>query len=64
MAAPELVRDVDQVDALLEVMVANGSRALSFSGIGRDESGRLDRSQLEPAVEHGFCIVRWVPVDD
>jgi hypothetical protein len=61
MAAPELVSEIDEVDRLMEVMVAGDSRILSFSGIGRDADGRIDRAQLAPALKHGFRIVRWRP---
>jgi hypothetical protein len=61
MACPELVKDRDEVEQLLERMVANDSQVLKFARIGRDADGRLRSDQLELALEHGFCVVRWTP---
>jgi hypothetical protein len=58
VARPEFVRDVDEVDRLLQLMMAHNSRLSSFVPfVERD--GRIDRNKLETALSHGFCIVRW-----
>jgi hypothetical protein len=57
-ARPELVRDADEVSGLLQVMIERNSRLSSFVPfVERD--GRIDRTKLEAALSHGFCIVRW-----
>ena len=59
MARPELVRDVDEVGRLLEVMTATNPMVSKFVGIPRDAAGHFDRNRLETAVRYGFAIVRW-----
>lgn len=59
LARPELVRDPDEVERLLAVIVAGNPRARSFVGISRGPDGRLDRAELEAAIRHGFVVVRW-----
>lgn len=59
MARPELVRDVDEVGRLLEVMTATNPMVSKFVGIPKDADGHFDRSRLETAVRYGFAIVRW-----
>ncbi len=59
MATPELVTDQDQVEQLLEQMVAQDSSVLKFARIDRDSEGRLRADQLGLALSHGFCVVRW-----
>jgi deazaflavin-dependent oxidoreductase (nitroreductase family) len=57
-ARPQFVFDVDEVERLLHRMMASNPRLTSFVPfIGRD--GAIDRAQLENALTHGFCIVRW-----
>jgi hypothetical protein len=57
-AKPELVRDPDEVERLLRRMLAANHRLASFVPfIERD--GTIDRTKLELALGHGFCIVRW-----
>ena len=57
-ARPELVRDVEEVDRLLRIMVTKNRRLAAFVPfVARD--GTIERRQLEAAVQHGFCIVRW-----
>jgi hypothetical protein len=58
-ARPDLVGDVDEIEQLLETMVAANPRVTSFVGIPRGPDGRLDRARLETAVRYGFRIVRW-----
>src|SRR6266536_3736722 len=56
-ATPELVRDPDEVDRLLRIMVAKNKRLISFVPfIGPD--GEIDRTGLENGLRYGFCIVR------
>jgi F420H(2)-dependent quinone reductase len=58
VARPELVRDVEEVDRLVRLMVSVNQRLTSFVPfIERD--GRIDRDTLETALGYGFCIVRW-----
>jgi F420H(2)-dependent quinone reductase len=59
MATPELVGDPDEIERLLELMVAENSRVLSFTGIRRRSDGRLDRVRIESVARQGFQIVRW-----
>lgn len=59
MATPELVKDPTEVERLLEEMVSRDSQVLKFARIRRDPDGRLRRDQLDLALKHGFCIVRW-----
>jgi hypothetical protein len=62
-AQPELVSDVDQIESLLDVLVARNPRSASFIRIPRDTAGRFDHTTLENAVRHGFRMVRWHPAD-
>ena len=62
-ARPELVSDVDQIENVLGVLVANNPRSASFIRIPRDTAGHFDHDLLENAVRHGFRIVRWHPAD-
>jgi len=55
---PELVRDADEVERLLRLMMERNPRLTSFVPF-IDADGTIDRAGLELAVEHGFCIVRW-----
>jgi deazaflavin-dependent oxidoreductase (nitroreductase family) len=58
VARPELVRDAKEADRLLRRMVASNPRLSSFVPfIERD--GTIERSKLEAALDHGFCVVRW-----
>jgi deazaflavin-dependent oxidoreductase (nitroreductase family) len=57
-ARPELVRDPQEVEQLLNKMMAVNPRMTSFIPfIGSDK--QIDQEKLKAAVEHGFCIVRW-----
>jgi hypothetical protein len=62
-ARPELVSDVDQIEALLGVLVARSPRSANFIRIPRDAAGSFDRDALKNATRHGFRIVRWHPAD-
>jgi deazaflavin-dependent oxidoreductase (nitroreductase family) len=57
-ARPELVLDMDEVDRLLHTMLSRNPRLTSFVPFVERE-GTIDRTKLETAVSHGFCIVRW-----
>lgn len=59
MAQPELITDPDEIERLLEVMVAANPSVNAFVGVPRGPDGRLERSCLETAVRYGFRIVRW-----
>ena len=59
LARPEIVRDQQTVDALLDVIVAGNPMAGRFAGIPRGQDGRLDQRRLGQAIEHGFAVVRW-----
>jgi hypothetical protein len=56
---PELVRDPDEVERLLDIMSAKNKMTQRFTGLRRDAEGNYDRKRLELMLEHGFCIVRW-----
>jgi hypothetical protein len=58
-AQPEMVRDPDEIERLLGVMMAANPSVSAFTGISKGPDGRLDRSRIETAVKYGFCIVRW-----
>jgi endonuclease YncB( thermonuclease family) len=58
LARPAFVRSGEEVERGLRTMMAQNPRIASFVPfVGRD--GRLDRSAMETALAHGFCIVRW-----
>jgi hypothetical protein len=59
LARPELVKDPDEIERLLEVMTAANPAVSAFVGVPRGPDGRLDRARLESAVRYGFRIVRW-----
>ncbi len=59
LARPELVKDPDEIERLLEVMTAANPGVNAFVGIPKGPDGRLDRGRLEAAVSYGFRIVRW-----
>jgi len=59
LARPEVVRDQQTVDALLDVMARANPMAGRFVGVPRDQDGRLDQQRLGQAIEHGFAVVRW-----
>jgi endonuclease YncB( thermonuclease family) len=58
LARPAFIRSGEEVERDLRTMMAQNPRIASFVPfVGRD--GRLDRSAMEAALAHGFCIVRW-----
>lgn len=59
LARPELVKDINEIEHLLDVMAAENPAVNSFIPIPKGPDGRLDRSHLETAVNYGFRIVRW-----
>jgi hypothetical protein len=58
-ARPELVDDLDAIDASLMTMTAANPRTASFIPIPRGDDGHFDGDALANAVLHGFRIVRW-----
>ena len=58
-ARPELISDPDEVEPLLDIMVAANPAAQRFIRIPRDPDGRLNRTALTNATKYGFRIVRW-----
>jgi hypothetical protein len=60
---PELVRDPAEVDRLLGVMSAKNPMVGRFVPIPKRADGHHDRHRLDLAIRHGFCIVRWSPMD-
>ena len=54
---PELIRDPDQVEALLQTMAKSNPRITSFVPFF-DQDG-IDRTKLENALAYGFRVVRW-----
>jgi hypothetical protein len=59
LACPELVKDPDEIERLLGVMVAVNPTVYAFVGVPKGPNGRLDRERLETAIQYGFRIVRW-----
>jgi deazaflavin-dependent oxidoreductase (nitroreductase family) len=59
-ARPALVRDADEVDRLLRHMLTENPRAARFVPFVEPD-GTVDRTKLETALAHRFCIVRWDP---
>lgn len=59
LARPELVREPDSVEELLDAMTAQNPSLKRFVPIPRSDDGRLDPGSLALAIQHGFCIVRW-----
>jgi hypothetical protein len=60
-AQPELIKDPDDIERLLEVMAAVNPSVRAFVGIPKGLDERLDRGSLATAVRYGFRIVRWSP---
>ncbi len=59
LAQPELIRDPDEIERLLAVMIAANPGVSAFTGIHQGPDGRVDHGRLETAVKYGFRIVRW-----
>src|SRR5262249_36705 len=59
----ELVRDPIEVDRLLGIMSAKNPMVGRFVPIPTRADAHYCTDRLELAVRHGFCIVRWSPVD-
>jgi hypothetical protein len=58
IARPEFVRDVDEVERLLGIMIEVNPRIASFAPvIGPD--GHIDPDKVRAAVGHGFAVIRW-----
>lgn len=58
LGRPELISNVDEVDALLRKMMRLNPRMTSFVPVA-GPGGQIDRQRLENAVGYGFVIVRW-----
>jgi hypothetical protein len=60
--SPKLVRDADEVERLLRLMMERNRRLTSFVPFINSD-GEIDRRGLERALAHGFCVVRWRAAD-
>ena len=58
LARPELIRSVDEVERLLQMMLASNPRITSFAPVAGPK-GQIDHRRVEDAVRYGFAIVRW-----
>lgn len=58
-ARSELINDPNEVEQLLDVMVRANPTVQRFVRVQRDPDGRLNQSELNTAITHGFRIVRW-----
>jgi hypothetical protein len=56
---PELVREPDEVQRLLDVMAQHNPAIKRFVPLPRTADGRIVPEALRGALDHGFCIVRW-----
>jgi|SRR5215813_14476619 len=59
LARPEIVKDSNEVERLLEVMTAANPMAGRFVAIPKGPDGRLDPAKLDAAIRYGFRIIRW-----
>jgi hypothetical protein len=59
LARPEFVKDADEVERLLTLMITAKPTLNAFIGIPKTKEGRLDRERLEAAISYGFRIIRW-----
>lgn len=59
LATPEVVTDPDAVESLLDILTMVNPTAGRYLGVGRDDEGRINRQQLNAAMEQGLVIVRW-----
>jgi hypothetical protein len=57
-ARPEFVRDPEEIDRLLRLMMTRNPRITSFVPF-IDPDGHIDRGKLEKALSYGFAIIRW-----
>ena len=57
-ARPEFVRDAEEVERLLRLMMSGNPRITSFVPF-IEPDGHIDRSKLEQALSYGFAIIRW-----
>jgi hypothetical protein len=58
----EFIRDPNAVDRLLHLTIASNPRLTSFVPFV-DRDGIVDPGNLDYALSHDFCTVRW-PFDD
>jgi deazaflavin-dependent oxidoreductase (nitroreductase family) len=59
LARPELVKDQDEVQRLLEVIAAKNPGAGRFIALPKGPDGKPEPTALAGAIRNGFCIVRW-----
>lgn len=58
-ARPEIIRDPNVIEPVLEKMIAANPMVNRFVGIPRTPDGRLDPDRLALAAKYGFAVVRW-----
>src|SRR5450759_3429640 len=58
-ARPEIIRDPNVIEPVLEKMIAANPMVNRFVGIPRTPDGRLDHDRLALAAKYGFAVVRW-----
>ena len=57
-ARPEFVRDPAEVTELIRKMMTENPRVTTFVPFVSPD-GHIDQSELQAALDFGFCIVRW-----
>ncbi len=57
-ASPEVIRDIDEVERLVALMMAANPAVSRFIGVPREADGRPNRERLEQVVRGGFAVVR------
>ncbi len=55
---PSLVRDPAEVTERIQKMMTENPRATTFVPFVSPD-GHIDQSELQAALDFGFCIVRW-----
>jgi hypothetical protein len=58
LARPEFITDLDEVERLLQHMMATNPRVTAFVPV-TGASGQIDRGKVEAAIGSGFRIIRW-----
>ncbi len=59
LARPEIVKDGDEVERLLTLMITVNPSLNTFIGIPKVSENRIDRKRLEAAISYGFRMIRW-----
>jgi hypothetical protein len=57
-ASPEVIKEIGEVERLVEFMMAANPAVSRFIGVPREVDGRPNRARLEQAVRGGFAVVR------